>query len=73
MFTVNTDSALARWVGPHITNFGIFGTDNDHLIFIRSGPVDNNLTYSWLNGKWIKIKSPLDSIAWSAIYYHQKG
>jgi len=73
MYTVNIDSAIARWVAPPgINDISGFSTNNDHLIFMTH-PV-TNLTYSLLNGKWTKISSPLDSISWigRAIYYNEK-
>ena len=69
MFVINTDSALARWIAPLVNNFDRFATNNDRLFFIKG---DNNITYSWLNDKLTRIKSPIDSMAWTAIYYNEK-
>ncbi|MEP6681970.1 MAG: histidine kinase [Parafilimonas sp.] len=72
IFFVNTNSAIGRWISPSIHSLeGVFGTDNDHLIFIRRTDAEN-LTYSWLNNKWTRIKSPIDSLEWSAFYYNKK-
>ena len=72
IYMVNTESGLAHWIAPGVKkSFGLT-TDNDHLIFIRQNVT--NLTYSFGDGKWKRIVSPLDSIAWigGAIYYNKK-
>ena len=72
IYMVNTENGLAHWIAPGVKRSSGLRTDNDHLLFIRK-PV-TNLTYSFLDGKWKRIASPLDSIAWvgGAIYYNEK-
>ena len=72
IFMVNTESGLAHWIAPGVKRSSGLRTDNDHLIFIRKAVT--NLTYSFLDGKWKRIATPLDSIAWvgGAIYYNGK-
>jgi ligand-binding sensor domain-containing protein len=45
-------------------------TDKEQMIFLR---VDGsaNLSYSLINGKWVQVHTPLDSIPWIGIYYNK--
>ena len=45
---------------------------DDGYMFLRRPGVSGNLTYTYLNNKWIRSHSPLDSIHWSHIVYNEK-
>ena len=45
--------------------------DNNHLLFLKRQNSSTNLTYSNLNGKWIPVPNPIDSIPWDRIIWNQ--
>ncbi|PWT76571.1 MAG: hypothetical protein C5B59_06175 [Bacteroidetes bacterium] len=43
----------------------------ERYLFLKSNVSKFNLTYAHENGKWVRINSPLDSLAWSRILYYE--
>ncbi len=73
IFIGNSDSPIAHQVlafpAGTIDNFNI-ATDDDHLLFLRRLDTTVNLTYTLVNGQWIRTPYPLDSIQWEKIIYN---
>ena len=68
IFMLDKDSAIAREIltipNVQIANMMV---DDDHLFIKTKNKLITNLTYSYLNGEFVRMKIPLDSIAWTAI------
>jgi signal transduction histidine kinase/ligand-binding sensor domain-containing protein len=72
LFSGNWDSALVREVlkipGETIQWWTVLA--DDRLLFFRRDQDSLNLTYSYLNGRWVKTANPTDSLQWSSIFFN---
>jgi signal transduction histidine kinase/streptogramin lyase len=74
IFTMDNKSEVAREVlsFPSNTINPYFTIPvNNHLLFLKRPDAFGNLSYSFINGKWIKISTPLDSIDWAFITHNK--
>jgi len=73
IFMFDKDSAIAREIlelpDVQITNII---ADDDHIIIKTKNKLIPNLIYSYLNGSFSRTKTPLDSMAWTAIVSNMK-
>jgi hypothetical protein len=53
-------------------NFIDIATDHDHLVFVKQDETAGNLTYSYVDGKLLRIPNKLDSIQWTSIFLIRK-
>jgi signal transduction histidine kinase/ligand-binding sensor domain-containing protein len=71
IFTLNEDSLVASQL-PGVLPGKItkLATDGDHTLFLRRSEVSTNLTYTLLNGKFVRTATPLDTIGWNSIVFN---
>jgi len=47
-------------------------SDNDHLLFVKRDEKAGNLTYSYLDGKLLRIHHKMDTLQWTSIFFNKK-
>lgn len=72
VFAVNKDSFSAReLISFGNTNVNDIATDGDSTIFLRVEDSKVNLSYRLIQGRYVQIHTPIDSIPWIGIYYNK--
>ena len=76
LFEIKNGSLFADLVLPLKKNFSRIVLKENNLLFLRNfdrnGSLPPNFTFENINGKWIKISHPLDSLEWKVMLYNQK-
>jgi signal transduction histidine kinase/ligand-binding sensor domain-containing protein len=47
-------------------------TDYDHLLFIKRDEKAGNLTFSYLDGKLLRVHHKMDTLQWTSIFFNKK-
>jgi signal transduction histidine kinase/ligand-binding sensor domain-containing protein len=76
LFIISKDSAVAREFLSFPAGTINYGLPNPtpvagDLLFLRRADASGNLTYNGNEGKWKRIKNPMDSISWTIIKYNR--
>jgi len=75
IFKGNHNDTTAREVKSFpINSINPFYTtsDYDHLIFMRQDERAGNLTFGYVQGKFVRIHHKMDSLQWTSIFFNQK-
>ena len=68
----NNSEAKQVIVIPNNTDLLFMTTDGDHLLFLKRDEFLGNLTYNYVDGKWLQRPHPMDSLQWTSIFFNSK-